>query len=70
MYDPVLDPNQPNCLLLRYKAADANLVRDSVALFWRSRPDQPWQPIASAFPANDGEGRGRMRLDDHAGRPE
>ena len=48
MYPPVLDPSQPNALLLRYKAADANLVPDSVTLYWRSRMDQPWQPIPSS----------------------
>jgi hypothetical protein len=46
MYAPVLDPNQPNALLLRYKANDANLVPDSVALFWRAEKTQPWQAIA------------------------
>jgi hypothetical protein len=48
MYNPILDSNQPNCLLLRYKAEDTNLARDSVGLFWRSGPDQPWQPIAAS----------------------
>jgi hypothetical protein len=48
LYQPTLDPNQPNSLLIRYKAEDANLVPGSVALFWKSRPDQPWQPLAAA----------------------
>jgi hypothetical protein len=50
LYEPVLDPNQPNALIVRYKAADANLVPDSVALSWKSRPDQPWQPMAAGSP--------------------
>jgi hypothetical protein len=47
LYEPVLDPAQPNALILRYKAADANLVPGSVAVYWKSRPDQPWQPLAT-----------------------
>ncbi len=58
MYAPVLDPNQPNALLLRYKANDANLVPDSVALFWRAQTNQPWQPISPAarHPAAQADG--------------
>jgi hypothetical protein len=59
MYSPTVDPTQPNTLVLRYRVADANLVRDSVALFWRSRMDQPWQPITSGTrrPAERDDGK-------------
>jgi hypothetical protein len=45
LFEPVLDASQPNALLIRYKASDANLVPGSVALSWKSRPEQPWQPL-------------------------
>ena len=47
LFPPTLDASQPNSLIIRYKASDANLVRDSIALAWKSRPDQPWQPITA-----------------------
>jgi hypothetical protein len=50
LYEPVLDPVQPNSLIVRYKAADANLVPASISLFWKSRPDQPWQPLTAGSP--------------------
>jgi hypothetical protein len=50
LYEPVLDPNQPNSLIVRYKAADANLMSDSITLYWKSRPDQPWQPLTAGSP--------------------
>lgn len=50
LFEPVLDSNQPNALLVRYKAADANLVPGSVSLYWKGRPDQPWQPLAAGSP--------------------
>jgi hypothetical protein len=50
LYEPTLDPSQPNALLIRFKAADANLVPGSVALFWKSRADQPWQPLTITPP--------------------
>jgi hypothetical protein len=45
LFEPVLDASQPNALLIRYKASDANLVPGSVALSWKSRPEQSWQPL-------------------------
>jgi hypothetical protein len=50
LYEPVLDPTQANALIVRYKAADANLVPGSVALYWKSRPEQPWQPLSASSP--------------------
>jgi hypothetical protein len=50
VFEPSLDPTQPNALVIRFKATDANLVPGSVALYWRSRMDQPWQPLATDPP--------------------
>jgi hypothetical protein len=48
LFEPVLDSSQPNALVIRYKASDANLVPGSVTLFWKSRPEQPWQPLTAS----------------------
>jgi hypothetical protein len=50
LFEPLLDSSQPNALVIRYKAADANLVPNSVALYWKGRPDQPWQPMTASAP--------------------
>jgi hypothetical protein len=50
LFEPVLDPQHSNALVVRHKAADANLVAGSVALFWKSRPEQPWQPMTAGTP--------------------
>ncbi len=55
LYEPVPDPTQPNALTLRYKAADANLVPGSVSLYWKARPDQPWQPLATGAARPSGQ---------------
>jgi hypothetical protein len=47
LYEPMLDPSQPNSLVIRYKATDANLVSGSVVLYWKAQPNQPWQPVAA-----------------------
>jgi len=50
IFAPVPDPVQPNALVLRYRAADLNLVPNSVALMWSPRPDGGWQPITTSPP--------------------
>jgi hypothetical protein len=50
LFEPSLDPNDPKSLILRFKAADANLIPGSVALYWRARLDQPWQPLVAGPP--------------------
>jgi hypothetical protein len=51
LFEPMLDSSQPNSLIVRYKASDANFVPNSVSLYWKGRPDQPWQPM-TASPAH------------------
>jgi hypothetical protein len=48
LFQPALDPSQANALVIPYKAVDANLVAESVTLYWKGRPDQPWQPLTGA----------------------
>ena len=42
-----------NALDIRWSATDANLGPEPVSIYWRQRPDAPWQPMARNL-KNDG----------------
>jgi hypothetical protein len=48
VFQPVLDTNQPNVLILPYRATDANLVPASVTLHYSSRHDGGWKAITDS----------------------
>jgi hypothetical protein len=47
LYTPTMDPSQPNALVLHYKATDPNLVTNSIALEYSTRPDGDWKMITA-----------------------
>lgn len=50
LYGPQLDPNQPNTLLLAWKAEDRNLGDKPITLEWAEQQDGPWNPIGGPLP--------------------
>jgi hypothetical protein len=50
---PIEPIAQNGSLEIRWNAADANLAGEPISLFFRTRPDAPWQPIARGL-KNDG----------------
>ncbi len=45
LYKPVVDPQQPDHVLLRWIAEDRNLTSNPIALEFAERRDGPWVPI-------------------------
>lgn len=47
LYPPSADPQNPDQVLLRWIATDANLTEHPISLDYAERRDGPWQPIAA-----------------------
>ncbi len=48
LYRPVGDPNNPETLVIQWKATDANFGEDPITIEWSDKPTGPWQPTAAA----------------------
>jgi len=48
LYRPVGDPNNPDALVIQWKATDANFGEDPITIEWSDKPTGPWQPTAAA----------------------
>jgi hypothetical protein len=47
LFPPVSDPNNPDTLILQWKATDRNFGDEPITLEWSETPTGPWKPIAS-----------------------
>lgn len=48
LFAPTSDPNQPDTLVIQWKATDKNFGDDPITLEWSDAPTGPWKPVASA----------------------
>jgi hypothetical protein len=46
LYPPTTDANNPNLLLLQWKATDKNFGEEPITIEWAEKPTGPWQPVA------------------------
>lgn len=54
LYAPQLDPNQPNTLILAWKAEDRNFGDKPITLEWAEQQDGPWKLIGGPLPNTGG----------------
>jgi hypothetical protein len=47
IYPPVSDPQQPQTLLLQWKAIDKHWGANPIRLEWSDKPNGPWQPVVA-----------------------
>lgn len=48
VYPPVGDPQQPQTLLLQWKAVDKHWGAHPILLQWSEKPNGPWQPVVTS----------------------
>jgi len=46
LFPPVGDPNNPDTLVIQWKASDKNFGDDPITIEWSDKPTGSWQPVA------------------------
>jgi hypothetical protein len=62
LYKVEADPRRKDMLFLTWDALDKNLAEKPIRLYWATKPDGPWQPIAVDIP-NSGRHAWQMPAD-------
>ncbi len=52
LFEPQLDPQRPNILVITWTASDRNLAPNPITLEWADQPSGPWNPIGGPALAN------------------
>ncbi len=58
LFAPVLDPQQPNALVVRYRVTEPNLAANTVKMEYSIRPDGGWKEISLENPRRSDCGAG------------